>query len=1623
MKYPSFLFVSLLISVVSAQLPIINVGNAWYRGSTNVEAGVSSYLGIRYAAAPVGNLRWRAPLPPPALPGVQDASVPGSQCFNAVLATSPTNPLPHPALERRQDASDFDEDCLSLNVYIPGDRISKRKLPVVVWIHGGGYTLGSALQYNATGIVQMSQGSVIAVVIQYRLGVFGFLSSSEVKSDGVLNAGLLDQEYALRWVQRNIGKFGGDASQVTIWGESAGAGSVLQQAIARNGRTGSSLFRAAIASSPFLPSQYLYNSTIPESLFSQIASQAGCDTAHNRLACLRSADVSVLQSTNVNINGAGFFGTFVMVPVIDGDFIAQRPIEALRQKQVNGKGLLVTSNTNEGTMFIDQSTADTVTAAGYAAELFPGFGPQEAAAVAELYKDLGTPIEQANLIMGESIFVCPAYYLLGSFPSAFKGEFAVPPALHGDDIGYYFPGFIIPPNFNNPTFTTSFVEPFISFIRTLNPNLKLTSDNITPNWLAYKPSNTETVFTRDGDQPDIHLSSTDSGLLQRCADSNAPILSLSKRVLPSPFPGVFPIEIIEIIIQILADETRGGYESYVTNCALVSRDWLPVARRHVFRVITISSDFSARRSFSLSSFVDFFQTHPHLRASVRGVRYILQGGYDFYGVDPVAGPPSVLPTLFCSSLQSFPDLRSLHLEAQKPYLSLRSIPSEIVKATRDLASSAQLNSLSLVGWSLSNGQANFFPILDACGALTELNITDVGLPTSEVSTKVSIQQDLQNLRVLNVDSEAMGLIHLDCPNLRRLNVDVRAGSRIVIPMSCSSELSRLSFTLLPHCTEPPPSPDLTSFTRITHLRFSIRNSQYHVFFPWIHDCVSALAPTACLHYLEVQVISPFPFGGDLASDYASLDAVASRLHHLREVFLDFKSGAGASPSGDGEALFSRQLREQWPLSDGLGRLRIRVTASLKSIGASVTMRYGDSKTGTYASGLIGKDTVTVAGIAMTDQHFAAIHNTTNPTVRFGAAGIFGLGFPSTSSIQHAAVNQQFGSPEETDDFVFGTYLDGPLLSRISMTNQLATPMFTITLQRNTIDIGGQGLLTVGKLPDGIDNSSLTWVPVRRYSHQEGGLKAPRFAPDEVFPSRWEIDIGGIFLDGRRLPESKIPAKAPASDRVSALIDTGNSLIRGPADVVHNILRQVSPTFAASDDPQADAVLPCSIPQTLAFEIGGKKFPVDPRDFIGQYKKNNVDNCVADNLVSTDAPSRGSLYRWSLGDPFLRSNLIAFHYGNLTHPSVDPPRIGFLSLVPKNISEVFAQAMQDARNSGGNFESTYDLAPTATAGLAATTVSPSTPAFVTDLSALTTLRLAVPSAMPSSSQRNAGYSLAPFVSRIAFASSIALSSVEAATDATLRKTAIVTGSAQGIGQAIAARLTVDGLDIVVSDMNIPGKQELEDVRRDIQNANPNIKVLAIAADVSIEKDIQDLVAKTVSELGGLDVMVANAGVCWIKPILESSVEEVDRMFSINYRGTYLCYKEAAKVMIAQKRGGRIIGASSNAGKKGYPMMSIYSGSKAAIRFLTQSAAAEFGSHGITVNAYAPGAVITPLIMDLKAQTDKYAESPSEESIVAASAVKRVGQPVDVASLVSFLASQESSYISGQTVTIDGGVWFD
>ena len=126
---------------------------------------------------------------------------------------------------------------------------------------------------------------------------------------------------------------------------------------------------------------------------------------------------------------------------------------------------------------------------------------------------------------------------------------------------------------------------------------------------------------------------------------------------------------------------------------------------------------------------------------------------------------------------------------------------------------------------------------------------------------------------------------------------------------------------------------------------------------------------------------------------------------------------------------------------------------------------------------------------------------------------------------------------------------------------------------------------------------------------------------------------------------------------------------------------MSPQYASTSWP----ALPCASAHQLAFKIGGQLFPIDPRDFISSFD-GNATTCVANNVFQTDPPSRGALFSWSLGDPFFKSNLVAFYYGNLTHPSVDPPRIGFMSTVPQNATALLQEVVQQAQGDGGIFES-------------------------------------------------------------------------------------------------------------------------------------------------------------------------------------------------------------------------------------------------------------------------------------------------------------------------------------------------
>ncbi|KAJ7115720.1 Alpha/Beta hydrolase protein [Mycena epipterygia] len=508
-----FLTAALTLSAWAQSAPIVDLGYAQYQGTVS-PSNISHFLGIRYAAAPLGDLRFRAPQPPLQVIGVQDATFQPNGCFQTSKGLSPVNPL-----ETRQTAIVQTEDCLFLNVYTPSDAAGAPvgNLPVLVYIHGGGYLAGQASTTNGEDIINQSNRGLVIVIIQYRLGLFGFLPGAEVKKNGDLNAGLLDQDFALRWTNKHITKFGGDPSRVTIWGQSAGAGSVLQHVVANNGRTEPQFFRAAMTSSTFLPSQYHYNDPIPELSFSKIVAQSNCTSARDAMACLRSTDAEVLQAANIQINNGAFFGTYTLVPVVDGSYITQRPTLSLQQGKVNGGALLSVTNTFEGVKFVNQSTANTANATQFPLEVFPNFGPAQAERVADFYAGLGTQIFQENAIMGESIFICPTYLLLRAFGArAFKAEFAIPPGQHGDDFPYYWPSTTTPP-FNNQVFINAFAQIFTSFAMSLDPNVKV-SATITPSWDRWDVEHTEMLFNQtavDGD-PVVETIRTDEALLERC---------------------------------------------------------------------------------------------------------------------------------------------------------------------------------------------------------------------------------------------------------------------------------------------------------------------------------------------------------------------------------------------------------------------------------------------------------------------------------------------------------------------------------------------------------------------------------------------------------------------------------------------------------------------------------------------------------------------------------------------------------------------------------------------------------------------------------------------------------------------------------------------------------------------------------------------------------------------------------------------------------------------------------------------------------------------------------------------------------------------------------------------------
>ena len=251
---------------------------------------------------------------------------------------------------------------------------------------------------------------------------------------------------------------------------------------------------------------------------------------------------------------------------------------------------------------------------------------------------------------------------------------------------------------------------------------------------------------------------------------------------------------------------------------------------------------------------------------------------------------------------------------------------------------------------------------------------------------------------------------------------------------------------------------------------------------------------------------------------------------------------------------------------------------------------------------------------------------------------------------------------------------------------------------------------------------------------------------------------------------------------------------------------------------------------------------------------------------------------------------------------------------------------------------------------------------------------------------------------------------------------ITGAARGIGKAIALRLGQDGHHIAVSDL-ASMKDELEATRQEIEATGVN--AIAVTGNVTSPEDVKHLVATTAQQLGSLDVMIANAGIVITKPTLDVTPEEYDKVHAVNNRGVFLCYTEAARQMIRQGNGGKIIGASSIAGHKGFGLLSAYSSSKFGVRALTQACAQEWAPYGITVNAYCPGIVDTQMWVEVDhdlGEINGVGRGESMQAMAEGITLGRVSTGADVAAFVSYLAGPDSNYMTGQSPLIDGGMLF-
>ncbi|PLB48540.1 cholinesterase [Aspergillus steynii IBT 23096] len=325
---------------------------------------VESFNGVPFAQPPTGSLRLKPPKPIESSLGTVEATGIAKSCPQFFFSTD-NSEFPGSVVGMLanipifQKVTNAGEDCLSVNIRRPVGTKADSKLPVLVWIYGGGFELGSSFMYDGAPLVQSSVDKdmpIVFVAISYRVGGFGFMPGKEILADGASNLGLLDQRAALEWVADNIGEFGGDPEKVTIWGESAGAISVFDQMLLYGGDIdykGKPLFRGAIMNSDGAVPADPIDSAKGQAVYDKVVDYAGCDGADDTLECLRQLDYTDFLNAANSVPGLLSYHSVALsyLPRPDGKVLTDSPDVLSKQGKYAKVPFIIGDQEDEGTLF------------------------------------------------------------------------------------------------------------------------------------------------------------------------------------------------------------------------------------------------------------------------------------------------------------------------------------------------------------------------------------------------------------------------------------------------------------------------------------------------------------------------------------------------------------------------------------------------------------------------------------------------------------------------------------------------------------------------------------------------------------------------------------------------------------------------------------------------------------------------------------------------------------------------------------------------------------------------------------------------------------------------------------------------------------------------------------------------------------------------------------------------------------------------------------------------------------------------------------------------------------------------------------------------------------------------